>query len=199
MKITAIKGQVKRQDRYSVFVDGKYSFSLNQNQILELKIKIGQELSKSEINKFIEQSDLGKIYDRTLNWLSIRPRSEWEIKNYLKLKKQNEKTIEEILKKLTQLGYVDDKKFAELWVENRRLLKPISRRRLVQELRAKRVPNEVVDEALQPDEQTELEALKELVEKKKARYPDKLKLMQYLARQGFNYEDIKSVLSNINN
>lgn len=194
MKITAIKRQIKNQSRYSIFVDGKYNFSLNESQLLESELSVGRELAKSDIDKFKKRSEEGKIYDKTLNWLSIRPRSEWEIKNYLRLKKQNEKTTEQIINKLQNLGYVNDKKFAELWVENRRLLKPISRRRLILELRAKRIANEIIDEILTPDENSELEALKELVQRKRKRYPDKIKFMQYLARQGFDYNLIKQVL-----
>lgn len=194
MKISSIKQQVKRPDRYSIFVDGKYSFSLNESQLLNSGLKIGQEINKQELKEFKELSDFGKIYDKTLNLISFRPRSQWEIEFYLKRKKQPDEVIEKVTSKLKELGYLDDKKFAISWIENRRLLKPISLRKLNQELRQKRVPDYVISEVLKPDEETEQQALKELVSRKKHRYTDKLKFMQYLARQGFNYDDIKQVL-----
>ncbi len=80
---------------------------------------------------------------------------------------------------------------------SRRLLKPMSRRKLLQELRAKRVPDDVAERALDEDVGDERQVLTDLVarKRKQSRYQDDQKLMQYLAGQGFNYGDIKDVLS----
>jgi hypothetical protein len=48
MKITAIKQQVKRQGRYSIFVDDKYAFSLSENALLDQKITIGLEIGQAD-------------------------------------------------------------------------------------------------------------------------------------------------------
>ena len=197
MKITKIARQVKRADRYSIYPDGKYSFSLGEGELLKLGLHSGQELTEEELASFRDESDYGKWFDKTLNLLSYRMRSEWELRDYLKRKKAPEEFIEKILNKLSINGYVNDEQFAKRWVENRRLLKTTSRRKLMMELKQKRIPSDIIDRVLADDkDQTdERELLKELVEKKRARYPDKLKFMQYLARQGYNYDDIKSVLN----
>ena len=49
MKITDIKAQVRRAGRYSIFVDGKYAFSLSDTALLEQKLKLGQELVGSSL------------------------------------------------------------------------------------------------------------------------------------------------------
>jgi regulatory protein len=107
--------------------------------------------------------------------------------------------VEKILNKLSINGYVNDEQFAKRWVENRRLMKATSRRKLMMELKQKRIPNDIIDKVLADDKDqvNEREVLKELIEKKRQRYPDHLKLMQYLARQGYNYDDIKSALSEL--
>ena len=92
---------------------------------------------------------------------------------------------------------LDDASFARSWVANRRLLRPTSKRKLQQELRAKRVPSAIIEEVLGEDETDENDVLKALIAKKRAmtKYKnDDLKLMQYLARQGFGYSDIKNAL-----
>lgn len=197
MKITAIKQQVKRADRYSIYVDGKYSFSLGENELLRLGLHSGQEITEQELANYRDESDYGKLFDKTLNLLSFRLRSEWELRDYLKRKKAEPEIIEKILNKLSINGYVDDEQFARRWVENRRLLKTTSRRRIAQELKQKRISNDIIDKVLAEDkeETDEREVLRELVDKKKHRYPDQTKLMQYLARQGYSYEDIKAVLN----
>lgn len=196
MKITAIKQQVKNPNRYSIFVDGRYSFSLSELALINSELKLNQELDKSEPAKLKEESDFDKAYNRVLNLLARRARSEWEIRDYLKRKKYDQDTIEKLLNKLSERRLVNDLAFAQAWVENRRLLKNMSKRRLKQELKTKRVNDEIIDEIMGLDETNELEVLKELVAKKRTqtRYKDNLKLMQYLSRQGFNYNDIKTTL-----
>lgn len=197
MKITSIKQQVKRAGRYSIYLDGKYSFSLGENELLKLGLHSGQELTEEELASYQDESEYGKWFDRTLNLLSFRLRSEWELRDYLKRKDAPPEVIDKILNKLSINGYVNDQQFAKSWVDNRRLLKATSRRKLMMELKQKRIPTDIIEAVLADDkEQTdEREVLRELVAKKQARYPDKLKLMQYLARQGYSYDDIKSVLS----
>ena len=117
---------------------------------------------------------------------------------YLKRKKYDPTVSGYVLDRLKQRGYVDDMDFARRWVENRRLLKATSKRRLMQELRQKRVADEIIHSVLEADETDEQQVLRDLIERKRTKYQDDLKLMQYLVRQGYNYADIKSTLSEIN-
>jgi len=198
MKITSIKQQVKRATRYSVFIDDKYAFSLSDTALLDSKLVPGQELSQEQIRELKQASVDDKLYNNTLRYIAIRPRSRWEIEFYLKRKKASPALIDTILNKLSNVNLIDDKKFAEAFVNDRRLLRPTSRRKMIMELRKKRVADEVIQAAVgneQPDEQTALQAIIES-KRRQSRYRDDLKLMQYLARQGFSYGDIKAALQN---
>lgn len=198
-RITAIKQQVKRTDRYSIYVDAKYSFSLSESELLNIGLKLNQEFTEVELTELKDKAVLDKAYDRVLNLIMRRPRSKWELQDYLKRKDYDEEVISETLKRLGERGYVDDHDFAKRWVDNRRLLKSTSKRRLQQELRQKRVNSEIIDKVLAEDETDERDVLRELVERKRkqTKYQDNLKLMQYLSRQGYNYNDIKSVLNEL--
>jgi len=198
MKITSIKQQLKRADRYSIFVEGKYSFSLSESALLQSKLASGQELTKEQVSEYKKLSADDKIYNQALRYAAMRLRSTWEMEQYLKRKNTAPPLQEKILNKLSNIGWLSDEQFARAWVANRRLLKPTSLRRLKQELRAKRVPDDIIGQVLEEDETDELDTLRDLAEKKRklVKYQkDPLKLMQYLARQGFNYDDIKSVLN----
>jgi regulatory protein len=198
VKITSIKQQEKRKDRYSIFVDGKYAFSLSESALLEQKLASGQELDKARLKDFKKLSADDKAYGNALRYVTMRPRSVWEMESYLRRKQVDEPVAKNIIAKLERIGFLDDAAFAKTWIENRRLLKATSKRRLIQELKQKRVAENVIQQALESDETDEREALRDLVAKKgqQSKYKnDKLKLMQYLARQGFNYDDIKSVLA----
>ena len=194
MHITAIKQQVKQPDRYSVFVDGKFAFGVSAGALLELRLAEGQELTGEELSSLKKASADDKAYGNALRYAVMRPRSVWEMEFYLKRKAIDEDTAKHILERLFAGGFLDDVAFARAWIANRRLLKSSSQRKLKLELRQKHVPEPIIGQVLAEDEADEREVLRELVAKRRSRYADTTKLMQYLARQGFSYEDIKAVL-----
>lgn len=195
MKITAIKQQLKRKDRYSVYVDGEYSFSLSETALLAEKIASGQEVDTSTLKELKKASGADRAYGNALRYVAMRPRSEWELRTYLNRKDIDEPIIEQILMRLRKVDLLNDTAFAKAWIENRKLLKSVSRRRLQLELKQKHVPSDIIDAVLAIPTADERRAIRELVVKKRAKYSDDIKLKQYLARQGFSYDDITYVLN----
>lgn len=196
MKITAIKQQVKQAGRYSIYVDGEYSFSLSEGALLDSKINVGQELTDKEASEYKQLSADDKTYSQTLRYIAMRPRTKWEIETYLHKKNASPPLVELILNKLSIIGLIDDTKYAKAFVNDRRLLRPASRRKLVNDLRKKHVPSAVIEEAVGSEQEYEQAALQQIIQKKRqqAKYQDDTKLMQYLARQGFSYGDIKDAM-----
>lgn len=199
--ITQISAQVKRPDRYSIYIDGAYTFSLSEVDLLRFELHSGQQLTTEDIAQYQDASAYRKWYDRILNLLSYRMRSEWEIVTYLQRKQCPDVYITQVCNKLQTLGYINDEDFARNWISGRRALKPISRRKLTQELQQKRIPRQIIDRVLQEDRVVvdETATLRDLIAKKQSRYPDRNKFMQYLARQGYGYHDIRQALDEIDN
>lgn len=195
MKITKIQPAVKTKGRYNIFLDGKYSFSLSEDQLLQAGLKVDQKISESELESFKQESAFGKAYARALDLIARRPRSEKEIREYARRKKWEPEWTEKIVSKLQERNYLNDEAFARMWVNSRAHLKNISKKKLRLELLQKGVSNEIIDGAIeQSGEYDEADSLRRLVKKKRARYDNHQKLMTYLAQQGFRYDDIRSVL-----
>lgn len=207
MKITAFTTQQKNTNRINVMVDGAYAFSLDIAQIAELGIKVGQEYSPQALEKLKTESQFGKVYQRALEYCLMRPHSAKEVRDYLYRKTLSTKTktgqlkpgvsrevSERVFDRLKEKGYINDEKFARFWVENRFLTKGISQRKLISELRAKGIEQGVIEQVLSESNRSERDELQKIIAKKRARYPDEQKLMQYLAREGFSYDDIKQAL-----
>lgn len=196
MKISSIQVQLKNASRYSIFVDGKYVFSLSADALLESHLICGQEVTEAEVNRFKQLSADDKAYGLALAYVARRLRSEWELRDYCKRKGYAPELTEAIISRLNRSGFVDDEIFARRWVENRRLLKATSAKKLRLELRQKRIADDIISAVLAEDETDERQVLRELIEKKRkqTKYQDDQKLMMFLARQGFSYDDIKAVL-----
>ncbi|MBR3248706.1 RecX family transcriptional regulator [Candidatus Saccharibacteria bacterium] len=187
--ITDLRQGVKNPNRVNVFIGGKFAFSLDVAQVVDFRLKIGSEVSEEQLAELRRASEFGKLYQRALEWVLVRPRSEKEIYDYL-YKKVYEKKLDKnyinlIIERLKEKKYVDDRKFAEYYVENRFVKKGISRKRLKMELIKKGVAKEIVDEVIfgRDDE----EEIDKIIAKKRDKYDDE-KLISYLCRQGFSYQ-----------
>lgn len=207
MKITSLSAQIRNPDRVNVSVDGAYRFSLDITQVTELGVKVGREVSSEELAEFENESQFGKLYARALEYCLMRPHSVKEVRDYLWKKTRDRRGKEgrvvqgyspaladRVLERLRQKSYVDDEKFARWWVENRNQTKGTSLRKLQAELRAKGVAGDVVVTVLGESGRSDEQEIEKIIQKKRARYDDQ-KLMQYLARQGFDYDTIKRALS----
>ncbi len=212
MRITAITVQQRDANRVNVMVDGKYRFSLDITQVVDLGIKIGNEYDNDELRKLEDESQFGKLYARTLEYCLMRPHSSKEVRDYLYKKTltkkvRNKRTGEiidregvsetitkRVYERLLEKDYINDEKFAKFWVENRNQRKGSSMRKLRNELMIKGVNAKFIDNALAESERDDIGELKKIIAKKANKY-DEQKLIQYLARQGFSYDDIKSAIS----
>ena len=213
MKITALTVQQKDTNRVNVMVDGKYRFSLDIFQVGDLGIKVGKEYSEKQLIELETESQFGKLYGRALEYCLSRPHSLREIRDYLykktlvkryKSKKTGEITerpgidkavTERVYNRLIERGYADDDTFARFWVENRNRRKGTSLRKLHAELVAKGVDRSIIEKHLDGTDRSDQDELRKMIQKKAARYSDEQKLIQYLVRQGFSYDDVKAAIS----
>lgn len=193
--ITDLKQGVKNENRVNVFVDGKYSFSLDISQVVDFHLKKGLEISEEQLEEYKRASEFGKLYQRTLEWVLVRPRSEKETYDYLYKKiyekKLDKEYINRIINRLKEKKYLNDGTFARYYVENRFVKKGISKKRLRMELMKKGVAANTIDEVL--DGRNDEEEIKKMIIKKRARYDDE-KLIAYLCRQGFDYQLVKDLV-----
>lgn len=211
MKITGLSAQIRNPDRVNVSIDGKYRFSLDISQVIDLGVKVGRELDEAELAELETESQFGKLYARAVEYSLLRPHSVREVRDYLwrktlATKYKNKKgevkekldysptLADQVLQKLQQKGYVDDERFARWWVENRNVAKGTSLRKLSAELRAKGVSGDIIEQVMAQTDRSDDDELSKLLAKKRDKYADDQKLVAYLARQGFSYDDITEAM-----
>lgn len=185
---------MRNKNRVNVSVDGKYRFSLNIEQVIDLGLKSGQELSDGDITRYERESDFGKMYGRALEYCFLRPRAKREVSDYLRRKKIDDEVAGRVLSRLIEKRYLDDENFARFWVENRMLKKGISKKRLVMELKQKGLEQSIIENTLALSDRSDDDEILKIIAKKRAKYDDE-KLIAYLMRQGFSYSDSKGKLA----
>lgn len=191
MKITDIQQQKKNAERYSVFTDGKYAFSLTADDLLSEGIKLGLELDEPELDRLKRRSSDSLLLTRTIEKCVRRPHSEKEIRDYLRKKRASTELEDAIIERCYKLSLLNDQLFAERWVEYRQK-NGKSNRYIRGELQAKGVDRSIVEAVLPTSDQ---EQLRTVISKRAHRYSDEKKLIEYLQRQGFSYYDIQRELT----
>lgn len=165
----------------------------------------------------------GKLYARSLRYLSYRPRSVREVKTFLQKAAKSKSLahehiddaiIESILARLQEQKFIDDNEFAKWFIDQRNRVKPTGERLLKMELKQKGIDAEIIDEQLTKNkiqaasgeprfgrETNEVSPLGALIQRRIGRYKGLQekeiyqKLGQFLMRRGFSYGEIKPELT----
>lgn len=208
-KITEIRPQ-KNKKRFNIYLDQKFAFPLSAEELVKSGLEIGQEISEKDIRILRYQDIKNKLYERVLRFLSYRPRSEKEVRDYADRKlvptksrgssarsagttAENAKIIDEIIGKLKKQELINDQEFAEWWLEQRSRFRPRGKIALKIELKQKGVDREIIEKII--NQQVDELALAKKAIKKKVK--GEQKISQSLARRGFSWETIRKVLAEI--
>ena len=143
-----------------------------------------------------------KLMNAALRFVSYRPRSETELRDFLRKKLDTWKVsgtvlTDKVVTRMGELGYVDDRKFADWWVLQRTTFRPKGNRVIELELRQKGVSKAVISSILASrGSESLLTAARKAIAKKMPVWANlpylarKKKLYDYLGRRGFNAETI---------
>lgn len=166
-----------------------------------------QEIDDTLIEQIKHSTLFSKLYNRSLNLLSFRPRSQSEIKTRLQLiKESTPELVEAVIDKLKQQQLINDLEFS-LWFINQRVNhRPKGPIALKYELLKKGVDSSLATQAINQiftDSQFSLSLAKKVALKKiktLQNYPpqkQRQKLYSFLSSRGFDYHTIKSLVDEI--
>src|SRR5581483_3810548 len=215
MKITLVELQKKNNKRFNIYLNGQFAFGADEDLIVERRLVVGKEINPQELEKILFEAEVGKLMMRMYLLFNVRPRSEKEIREYLKnlsfkrkVKDQeeiSEVVIESLVEKLKQKELINDLVFAKAWMESRRNSKKKGKNIIKAELYQKGIDREIVEEVFseQLTDDSEQQLAKEALEKKMRIWknlPDqefKKKATEFLVRRGFEYSLAKDVVNNL--
>jgi regulatory protein len=205
--ITGIVPAPRPAGRFSVLVDGREIAVLTLEAIERLRLAVGTPFDGLEERVELERLRL-HAYDRALNMLAFRARSSSELARSLQRKGEERPYVDWALERLKEQGLLDDAAFARSFARSRVVDGKQSRRRVQQDLARKGVARSLSDEAIDTvlkEEAVDQHAIVEEAARKKLRSlaglepaVQRRRLYGFLARRGYELDDIRSVLSAIN-
>ena len=202
--ITSIKPQ-KNKKRVNVYLDNKFGFGLDLETFVKLDLKVEQELTDEQVGKIVKEAEFQKVYDKLLRFSTLRPRSEKELKGWLKKYKVHLSLHNDLFNRLKHLDLLNDNKFAQWWVEQRMEFSPRGKRALIAELRQKGINRDLIIQLVNESisQGYEEKTARKLLQKKKYKWERlqkleaKKKMSEFLARKGFGWEVIKNAIDDI--
>ena len=137
--ITAIKRHPRRE-RVRLHLAGREEpVELALDLVLRAGLARGDDVTEAALAGLTREDEGYRARDAALTLLSHRARSRAEIRRRLARKEVSQPVIEETVRWLEDLGYLDDAAFADAFVRDRLRLRPRGRLGLLSELRRKGV------------------------------------------------------------
>jgi regulatory protein len=201
-RITAIEPQKRRPNRRSVFVDGEFAAGVDQEVVLVLGLRVGQQVDDGRLREVLRSEEVRQAREAALNLLGFRSRSSRELETRLRQKGYEDDIIADVISGLERVDLVNDERFAGEWVRSRMASRPMGKRALSWELRRKGISNETIGGALEDvGEQDEYDAALSLAESRAAKGPDidlkaeRRRVAGLLQRRGFDWDTVNRVLA----
>lgn len=198
MYVTKIEPVTKT--KYKVFLDEEFAFVLYKGELSRFHIKEDVELEQAVFEKIKTEVILKRVKLRAMHLLTDMDRTEQQLRTKLRQGLYTEDVIEQAVQYVKSFGYIGDCDYAKRFVRSKQGAK--SRKEIYAALCQKGIPRETIEQAMEEccEENGEREAIRRILEKKRfcpeeADEATKAKIMNYLMRKGFRYEDILGVLS----
>lgn len=184
----------KNKTEYDVIIDSNQKLTVDTDILIKFSINKGMEVDEEWLQRLADEGDFYTAYVYALRLLSIKGRTTGEIKNKLLHRKHSIETINRILDKLTDMGYINDEKYIEDFINEKSLLPGMSRKAMFYKLLYKGLDKYLLEkkfnEAEIDDFNTAIMAAKKKV--KTIAGDEKVirnKLYSYLKGKGY-YDDI---------
>jgi regulatory protein len=201
VKITDIKRQKRRNNRFSIYLDRKYAFSLDYDTLARSNIHIGDEITEKQRDTLIAKDEFFRARDYAYSLLSYRDRTEFELKTRLLQKGIHRDVVQEVLDFLMRQNLVDDRAFVVKWIDNVIANRPMGRMRIEHELKRMRLNESIIQEVCEGKlgEETESALAREAAEKKLRvlenyqKEEAERKFVSYLRNRGFRFDIIRDL------
>lgn len=191
------------RSRRKIYLDEGFAFVLYKGELCLYGVREGEELKEDAYRQIMEELLPKRAALRCMNLLTDRPYTENQLREKLSAGMYPENCVDAALDYVKSYHYVDDRKFAEDYIENQREKK--SRRAMEMELLRKGVKKELIEEAFAASEELgngpDEEFLgrkwmkKKHFEAESADFKETQRMAAFLYRKGISSETIRKLLS----
>lgn len=199
--LTKITRQKNNKERYNIYLDEQYAFSVDENTLIKFNLTKGKVLEPFDIDDIVYEDHIAKAYNQAINFLSYQMRSEQEVRKKLLAGGHGESVVEEAIHKLEKQGFLNDETYSKALLETKKRTSKKGPRAIVSELAKKGIDKSLSQEVMkQYSYEEQVENAKELADKvirsAKQQTPaqTKQKIQDLLMRKGYSFSVVSEVL-----
>lgn len=204
MIITKIEPQKKHKNRSSVFLDGAFSFGIDDFDLRKLKLKEGQELTEETLENIRKEILVQEARKYALKLLDRHIYTESSLIRKLKDREYDEYTITTTTTFLKEYGYINDAEYARHYMTSAMQTGKSGIRKIKYDLAGKGISKEIIEEIATEFEDenadSEPEQVIKLLDKKLKgdfSFPNLMKAKRYAFSRGFSAEAIDSAMKKL--
>ncbi|MBK6292559.1 MAG: RecX family transcriptional regulator [Ignavibacteria bacterium] len=203
--ITSIRRNVKDGGRCSVFVDEVFLAACPIDVATSLGLRKGLEMTDDLEHKLRKEDKRIVLRQKTYHFATYKPRTERQVHDYLVGREATPEEIDDVMAWLKEFKLLNDRVYAERFLDAARERKPLSRSMAKRTLARKGVPELIIDEVLheQYSDDDAINAARRVASKKLrmiTSVSDKErdeKLMRFLQYRGYPWNVIRTVLEEL--
>lgn len=127
--------------------DGSFFFIPSSDNAFS-DFRVGNTVSEQDVQFLTAEDEYVKTEHKALSLLEYSENSAFQLKTKLLKKGYSKRAIDRVLEKLKSAGFVDDRRFAELWIRSRIKNRPAGAPILIGHLRKRGVSREIAEETV---------------------------------------------------
>lgn len=201
MKIEKIK---KVGNKYKIIFDDETTLKTYDDVIIENGLLYNQNIESDVLNKLNIDTSYYDIYYKTVNYITRKLRSEKEVKEFIEKNNVNEKDKLEVIKKLKNIGMINDINFVKAYISDHIYLSNDGPYKIRKSLLEHEIDENIIDEGLENiDDNIIKEKLNKLIVKKISNskysgYVLRQKINTDFINLGYSKEMINEIFDNLN-
>lgn len=199
MEITSVEKNKKNRDRLSVYIDGRFSFTISEEDYITLNLYEKTDIDEETIRYIKDTLNFREAKSKAVRYLSLKLRTEKEVREKLLNEGYDPECATRVIEELKAIGYINNKLYAQKYLFDRSKLKPLSKRMMKIELLSRGIDEETVDEVLADWKVEDSIVAEGLLKKKFGKYDmsdekTQRKAYMFLVHRGFSRETIREAM-----
>ena len=199
MKI--IKYEKKGNNTYKIYLENNQTITVYEDVILKNNLLYKKEIDIELLEKISNDNLYEEIYNKCVKYISVRIRSSYEIKEYLRKKEIDSSLIETTIDKLIKNNLLNDEIFAKAFINDKLNFTTMGPYRIEQELKKHKIDSNIISKYLYNIDEEIInnkinKQILKLIKSSKKKQNIRNKIYMNLLSLGYSNE---MILRNINN
>lgn len=199
MKITKIE---KKKRLYLLELDDSKKLYITEDTIVHFMLSKGLEITEQELREIQDYAQFSYGKNLALYHLSFKQRTAKEVKDYLNQHNIQPEVISQVLDDLKKDNWINDRKYANSFIQSNLLTGDKGAFVLKQKLSQKGISSTIIEKELGQFDFTELaeRVAEKLLKKYQGKLPSKAlqdKILQALINKGFSYNQAKTAYQHL--